>query len=144
MPTRTRFVLTIGVAVQGPRDHAAAAAELLFDSVSNPAIMDHMLDAQKEKISTANDQLVKDPAFMASEGVVSVAYSGALARPSFWQGQPISSEHLLAYHGAVSSPCPLHVYIFHEEQLLCLLSTMYPRTGQRAEAVLRCCNRTSF
>lgn len=94
--------------MQGPRDHAAAAAELLFDSVSNPAIADHMLDAQKEKISTANDALVRDPAFMASEGIVSVAYSGALARPSFWQGQPISAEHLLAYHGAVRIHRSLH------------------------------------
>lgn len=87
--------------MQGPRDHASAAAELLFDSVSNPAIMEHILDAQKEKISNANDALVRDPAVMTSEGVVSVAYSGALARPCFWQGQPISAESLLAYHGAV-------------------------------------------
>lgn len=92
-------VSTVGV--QGPRDHAAAAAELLFDSVSSPAIMDHILEVQKEKISAANDTLVRDPAFMASEGVVSVAYTGALARPSFWQGEPMSADNLLAYHGAV-------------------------------------------
>jgi hypothetical protein len=89
--------------VQCPRDHAAAAAELLFDSISSPSIMEHILDVQKEKISSANAALAKDPAFIASEGVASVAYTGALARPCFWQGNPISAETLLAYHGAVRS-----------------------------------------
>lgn len=81
-----------------PRDNAAAAAELLFDSVAKPSLLPHILEEQAARISQANNELTRDPAFIASEGVVSVAYSGSLARPSFWSGMPISAEVLADFH----------------------------------------------
>eukprot|EP00892_Ulva_mutabilis_P005865 jgi/Ulvmu1/3650/UM017_0064.1 len=81
-----------------PRDNIAAAAELLFDSVSQPALLPHLLEEQSARISAANNEMLRDPAFLASEGVVSVAYSGSLARPSFWSGAPISADNLTAFH----------------------------------------------
>lgn len=84
-----------------PRDNAAAAAELLFDSVAKPSLLPHILEEQAARISQANNELTRDPAFIASEGVVSVAYSGSLARPSFWSGMPISAEVLADFHADV-------------------------------------------
>lgn len=89
--------------LQVPRDNAGAAAELLFDSVARPSLLPHILEEQAARISAANNDLVRDPAFLASEGVVSVAYSGSLARPSFWSGAPMSADVLADFHADVRS-----------------------------------------
>ena len=87
--------------VQAPRDSISAAAELVCDAAMRPAITQHKLDEVKAATGKRNGDMVNDPSFMASEGVVAAAYSGALARPVLWTGAPITPETLQDFHAHV-------------------------------------------
>ena len=69
-----------------------------------PAITQHALDEVKATVGARNSDMVADPVFTASEGVVAAAYSGALARPVLWTGAPIGHELLGDFHAHVRAP----------------------------------------
>ena len=72
--------------------------ELVCESAMRPAISQHMLDDTCATLVSQNADLVADPLWVASEGVVSAAYSGALARPTVWTGAPIGAALLQDFH----------------------------------------------
>jgi hypothetical protein len=90
--------------LQAPRDSIAAAVELVCDSAMYPDISSIKLAEVMRMLEPHNNELVKDPLFMASEGVVSAAYSGGLARPTLWTGAPIHPDMLAGFHSHVLSP----------------------------------------
>ena len=73
----------------------------MCDAAMRPAITQHKLDEVKAATGKRNGDMVNDPSFMASEGVVAAAYSGALARPVLWTGAPITPETLQDFHAHV-------------------------------------------
>ena len=72
--------------IQAPRNSLAAAMELLCDTVVNPKYVDHTLSEQMEAVRELSKQNISDPKFHLMEGIVSAAYTGALARPLYYDG----------------------------------------------------------
>ena len=71
-----------------------------------PAMQQHTLDEVKAALKKQNNDAVADPLFVASEGVVSAAYSGPLARPALWSGADIDHHTLADFHSTVRAPRP--------------------------------------
>jgi hypothetical protein len=85
--------------------------ELVCDSAVNPVFPGHMLRKVKQIVGAQNAETLKDQLLSVTEAIVSVAYSGPLARPTCYTDAPIDEHVLRRFHEAVRAPHWYHANI---------------------------------